>query len=74
MQERLTQQLADAVDALVGAQSVMIVCQATHMCMVARGVEKHASSTVTQAVRGQLVGDPAAQIQLLRRVCLPHPC
>lgn len=50
-QERLTHQLADAVSSLSGAAGTMVVLEAMHLCMLARGVEKHASSTSTVAVR-----------------------
>lgn len=43
LQERLTHELAGAVSALAGARGVLVVVEALHMCMVARGVEKHAS-------------------------------
>jgi GTP cyclohydrolase I len=43
LQERLTHELAGAVGALAGARGVLVVVEALHMCMVARGVEKHAS-------------------------------
>ena len=52
VQERLTAQIADAVSAVTAAASVLVVCDAAHLCMVSRGVEKAASSTVTLAARG----------------------
>lgn len=69
-QERLTHELASAVEALAGARGVLVVVEALHMCMVARGVEKHASSTTTVAARGSLVEDGAARSQLLLSLCL----
>ncbi len=65
IQERLTQQIADAVQHMAESMGVMVVCEAAHMCMVARGVEKHASSTITLATRGQAATDPALRHQLL---------
>jgi GTP cyclohydrolase I len=68
VQERLSQQVAEsALDAL-GAASVLVVCESTHMCMVARGVEKHASSTVTTACRGGWAAAPAARAAALERL------
>lgn len=69
-QERLTHELAGAVEALAGARGVLVVVEALHMCMVARGVEKHASSTTTVAARGSLAEDGAARSQLLLSLCL----
>lgn len=68
VQERLSQQVAEsALDAL-GAASVLVVCESTHMCMVARGVEKHASSTVTTACRGRWAAASAARAAALERL------
>ncbi|NCQ97038.1 MAG: GTP cyclohydrolase I FolE [Microcystis wesenbergii Mw_QC_S_20081001_S30D] len=52
VQERLTAQLADALQGLLQPQGVAVVIEATHMCMVMRGVEKPGSWTSTTAVRG----------------------
>ena len=67
VQERLTAQLADAVAAATAASGVLVVADAAHMCMVSRGVEKHASSTVTLAARGSLAGGAAARRDALAR-------
>lgn len=68
IQERFTHQLADAVAASTGAAAVLIVCDASHMCMVARGVEKHASATITVATRGWYAGDARARESVLERL------
>lgn len=52
VQERLTAQIADALQGLLQPQGVAVVIEATHMCMVMRGVEKPGSWTSTSAVRG----------------------
>jgi GTP cyclohydrolase I len=52
VQERLTAQIADALLGLLQPQGVAVVIEATHMCMVMRGVEKPGSWTSTSAVRG----------------------
>ena len=53
VQERLTTQIADAVENHLEPRGVIVVIEAEHMCMTMRGVRKPGSRTVTSAVRGQ---------------------
>ena len=57
VQERLTAQIADALQGLLKPQGVAVVVEATHMCMVMRGVQKPGSWTSTSAMRGVFAGD-----------------
>jgi len=52
VQERLTQQVAEAIDEAIHPQGVGVVLEAQHLCMMMRGVEKQSSSTVTSAMLG----------------------
>lgn len=52
VQERLTRQVAEAIQAILDPQGVAVVMEATHMCMVMRGVQKPSSWTVTSAMLG----------------------
>jgi GTP cyclohydrolase I len=52
VQERLTQQVADAIQNAIAPQGVGVVIEARHLCMMMRGVEKQHSSTVTSAMVG----------------------
>ena len=52
VQERLTQQVADALMEGIEARGVIVVTECDHMCMAMRGVKKAQSRTVTSAVRG----------------------
>ena len=52
VQERLTQQIAGAIECAVTPQGVAVVLEASHLCMMMRGVEKQHSSTVTSAMLG----------------------
>ncbi|MCA3004276.1 MAG: GTP cyclohydrolase I FolE [Planctomycetaceae bacterium] len=52
VQERLTNQIADAIMQHLGPQGVMVIVEAEHLCMKMRGVGKQGSSMMTTAVRG----------------------
>ncbi len=52
VQERLTTQIADAVQEAIAPQGVGVVIEARHLCMMMRGIEKQNSSTVTSAMLG----------------------
>lgn len=52
VQERLTQQVAEAIDEAIHPQGVGVVIEAQHLCMMMRGVEKQHSSTITSAMLG----------------------
>ena len=52
VQERLTEQIADALMEVLRPAGVGVVIEAQHLCMMMRGVEKQNSSTVTSALRG----------------------
>jgi GTP cyclohydrolase I len=52
VQERLTQQIAEAIEDAIHPQGVGVVMEAQHLCMMMRGVEKQSSTTVTSSMRG----------------------
>ena len=52
VQERMTRQIADAIQDAIAPQGVGVVIEAHHLCMMMRGVEKQSSSTVTSAMVG----------------------
>jgi GTP cyclohydrolase I len=52
VQERLTTQIAEAIESAIKPQGVGVVVEARHMCMMMRGVEKQHSSTITSSMLG----------------------
>ena len=65
IQERLTEQIADAVMAETGAEGVGVVIHAKHLCMMMRGVEKQNSEMVTSAVLGSFRSDVKVRSEFL---------
>lgn len=65
VQERLTDQVADAVMDILGPRGVGVVVEASHLCMMMRGVEKQNSRTVTSALRGIFRDDPKTRDEFL---------
>ena len=66
VQERLTTQVADAIERALDPRGVLVVVEAEHMCMAMRGIRKPGSSTVTSAVRGLFREDAAARAEAMR--------
>ena len=64
VQERLTDQIADALVTHLGVRGVLVVADCTHQCMTIRGVRKPASHTTTSAVRG-LLRTPATRAEAM---------
>jgi GTP cyclohydrolase IA len=68
VQERLTVQVAEAMMSRLGADGVLVVLEAEHLCMTVRGVGKPGSLTTTSAVRGQLKSNPATRAEALHLI------
>ncbi len=68
VQERLTDQVADALCRVLNPLGVGVVIEAFHLCMMMRGVEKQNSKTVTSALRGAFRDDAKTRDEFLRLV------
>jgi GTP cyclohydrolase IA len=66
VQERMTSQIAEAIAEVLEPQGVGVVCEAMHLCMMMRGVEKQNSKTLTSAMRGVFLEDLRTREEFLR--------
>ena len=65
VQERLTKQIADAINQYLNPIGVMVVVEAEHMCMTMRGIQKPGTKTVTSRVSGVFFNKPEARAEAL---------
>ncbi len=66
VQERMTTEIADAIEKALAPRGVLVVVDAEHLCMSMRGVKKSGTSTVTSAVRGLFRNDPATRMEAMQ--------
>ncbi len=65
VQERMTTQIADAMEAVLSPRGVLVVVEAEHLCMAMRGVKKPGTMTITSAVRGVFRDDPRTRLEAM---------
>ncbi len=65
IQERMTQQIADLINAELDPKGVIVILEAEHTCMTIRGIKKPGSLTVTSAVRGLFKSNPASRAEAM---------
>ncbi len=68
VQERLTSQIADALEAALEPAGLAVVTEASHLCMMMRGVEKQGSTTRTSAMRGAFKDDARTRQEFLEAI------
>jgi GTP cyclohydrolase I len=66
VQERLTEEIASAIEESLNPKGVGVVVEASHLCMMMRGVEKQNSRTITSALRGEFRTCPMTRAEFLR--------
>lgn len=66
LQERMTEQIADAVMKNINAKGVMVIIEAEHTCMTMRGIKKPGSKTVTVTCRGRFKEDHSIKDEVYR--------
>ena len=71
VQERLTEQIAGAIEEVLKPIGVGVVIEAYHLCMMMRGVEKQNSKTLTSALRGSFRDDAKTRDEFLRLAYAP---
>jgi GTP cyclohydrolase IA len=65
VQERLTNQIADAMEQILQPHGVAVVLEGSHFCMMMRGVQKQGSSMITSAMRGGFRDNPASRAEFM---------
>ena len=71
VQERMTEEIAQALCAVLKPQGVGVICEAYHLCMMMRGVEKQNSKTITSSMTGVFLEDIKTREEFLR-LCMNH--
>ena len=72
VQERLTEQVADALVQVLAPRGVLVVAEAQHMCMAMRGVQKQHAATATRAMRGLFTRERHARQEVLSMLHNPR--
>ena len=68
VQERMTQQIASALEHALDPLGVAVVCEARHMCMMMRGVQKQNSVTTSSTMLGEFCRRPETRMEFLRLI------
>jgi GTP cyclohydrolase I len=68
VQERMTLQIADALEEALSPHGIAVVTEASHLCMMMRGVEKQGSTTRTSAMRGLFKNDARTRQEFLEAI------
>lgn len=69
LQERLTNQIARALDEALKPKGVAVIIEASHGCMTTRGVNQHGVSMVTKCWLGEFKSDPGLRREVMESIC-----
>jgi GTP cyclohydrolase I len=72
LQERMTREIAEAINAVVTPRGVGVVLEGRHLCVEMRGVEKENSQTVTSCMLGVFRSDPRTRAEFLSHIQQSH--
>ncbi|MDH7515047.1 MAG: GTP cyclohydrolase I FolE [Bacteroidota bacterium] len=72
VQERMTQQIAEALQDALNPLGVAVVCEARHMCMMMRGVQKQNSVMTTSTMLGEFSSRQSTRNEFLQLIRSPH--
>jgi GTP cyclohydrolase I len=73
VQERLTNQIAEALETHLQPRGVAVLVEARHLCMTMRGVEKHNAVVTTTALRGRFENDASLRAEFFAQLNNPRP-
>lgn len=68
VQERLTNEIAEALDAVLRPKGVAVVLEAQHLCMQMRGVQKQNTYAITSAMLGEFESDPKTRAEFMQLI------
>ena len=69
VQERMTRQIAEALDGALSPAGVAVMVEARHLCMVMRGVQKSGSIAVTRYALGEFRSEPRRWEEFMSHIC-----
>jgi GTP cyclohydrolase I len=72
VQERMTDQIADAITSLLNPLGVACLVRASHMCMMMRGIQQQESSMVTSSMRGVFLKDRGTRNEFMKIATSDH--
>ena len=73
VQERLTTDVAGAIETVLRPKGVAVVAEAIHLCMMMRGVEQQNAFAITSSLRGEFADDPKTRAEFMELIRHPKP-